>query len=471
MRSKTFWTIGLALALAAPAVAQQAPPEGGEPKEFSVPEARTFTLDNGMEVTLAPYGRLPKVTVQVAVRAGNAYESVDETWLADLTGHLMEEGTTNRSAEEVARDAARMGGSVSVGVGVDETTIGGEALAENAPELIALIADLARNPAFPASELDRVKADLVRQVTIARSQPQQLALEKFRKVLYGDHPYGRVFPTVEQLQGYSLDQARGFYADHFGAARSHLYVSGVFDAAAVEAAVRRAFGDWAAGSAVETNPPAPTSERKVHLLDRPGAVQTTIYIGLPVIDPTHDEYVPLLVTNALLGGSFNSRITSNIREDKGYTYSPFSSVSTRYRDAYWVQVADVTTNVTGASLEEIFKEIDRLQAEPPSEAELDGIQNYLGGIFVLQNSNPGAIIGQLRFLDLHGLDRSYLETYVSEVHAVTPGEVRDIASEHLDDEEMTIVVAGDRAQIQEQVAPYGEVVVEGESPTPPLRRE
>lgn len=471
MRTMAISTIGLALALAAPAAAQQTPPPGGEPREFSVPEARTFTLDDGMTVTLAPYGELPKVTVQLAVRAGNVNEAADEVWLADLTGKLMQEGTTSRTAEQIARDAARLGGAVSVGVGLEETTVGGEALTEHAPELVALIADLARHPAFPESELPRMKADLVRQVTISRSQPQQLTLEKFREVLYGDHPFGRVYPTVEALQGYTLDQVRGFYADNFGAARSHLYVSGRFDAAAVEAAVRRAFGDWQAGPAVETNVPHPSSERKVYLIDRPGAVQTTVYLGLPVIDPSDDEYVPLLVTNALLGGSFNSRITSNIREDKGYTYSPFSQVSTRYRDAYWVQTADVTTDVTGASLTEIFKEIDRLQAEPPSEAELDGIQNYLGGIFVLQNSNPGAIIGQLRFLDLHGLDRSYLETYVSNVHAVTPAEVSRVASEYLDDDEMTIVVTGDRATIEEQVAPFGEVVVEGESPTPALRRE
>lgn len=471
MRLETILTIGFALALAAPAAGQQTPPEGGEPKEFSVPEARTFSLDNGMDVTLAPYGTLPKVTVQLAMRAGNVNEAADEVWLADLTGDLMQEGTTSRSDPEIARDAAAIGGSVNVGVGVDETTIGGEALAEHAGDLVALIADLARNPAFPADELPRIKTDLVRQVTIARSQPRQVALEKFREVLYPGHPYGRLFPTPEMIQGYTLEQVEGFYGDHFGAGRAHLYVSGRFDAAEVEAAVREAFGDWAGGPPPETDVPEPSSERKVWLVDRPGAVQSTIYMGLPVADPSNPDWVALQVTNALLGGSFNSRITANIREDKGYTYSPFSQVSSRFRDAYWVQAADVTTDVTGASLKEILYEIDRLQAEPPSDEELEGIQNYLAGVFVLQNSNPGAIIGQLRFLDLHGLGRDYLESYVSNVYAVTPREVSRIASEWLDDEEMAIVVAGDRETIEEQVEPYGEVVVEGESPSPTLQRE
>lgn len=471
MRLTTILSIGFALALAAPAAGQQTPPEGGEPKEFSVPEARTFSLENGMDVTLAPYGTLPKVTVQLAMRAGNVNEAADEVWLADLTGDLMQEGTTSRTGPEISRDAAAMGGTVNVGVGVDQTTIGGEALTEHAGDLVALIADLARNPAFPADELPRLKADRVRQVTIARSQPQQVALEKFREILYPGHPYGRLFPTPAMIQGYTLEQVEGFYGDHFGADRAHLYVSGRFDAAAVEAAVREAFGDWPSGPPPETDVPEPSSERKVWLIDRPGAVQSTIYMGLPVADPSNPDWVELQVTNALLGGSFNSRITANIREDKGYTYSPFSQVSSRFRDAYWVQTADVTTDVTGASLKEIFHEIDRLQAEPPSDEELEGIQNYLAGVFVLQNSNPGAIIGQLRFLDLHGLGRDYLESYVSNVHAVTPGEVSRIASEWLDDEEMAIVVAGDRAQIQEQLEPYGDVVVEGETPSPTLQRE
>ena len=465
--------LGLAAVALAPAagIAQQTPPAGGEPREFSLPEARTFSLDNGMDVTLAPYGTLPKVTVQLAIRAGNVNEGPDQIWLADLMGDLMMEGTTTRSGEDIAREAAEMGGQVNVGVGPDETTVSGTVLAEFAPALVALVADVARNPAFPDSEVERLKADLARNVSIALSQPQQQTMAKFREVMYPDHPYGRIFPTPAMIDSYTVDAVRAFYAANVGAARAHLYVSGMFDGDAVEATIRAAFADWAAGPAAVASPPSPVSERKVWLIDRPGAVQTTIHLGIPVADPSHEDYVALQVTNSLLGGSFNSRITSNIREDKGYTYSPFSQVSSRYRDAYWVQTADVTTASTGASLHEIFYEIDRLQAEPPAAAELEGIQNYMAGTFVLQNSTPGGIIGQLRFLDLHGLERDFLEEYVSSVYAVTPQDVQAVATEWLDDESMIIVTTGDRATIEEQVAPYGEVVVEGEHPTPPLRRE
>src|SRR5690606_27402174 len=137
-------------------------------------------------------------------------------------------------------------------------------------------------------------------------------------------------------------------------------------------------------------------------------------------------YVPLQVTNTLLGGAFASRITRNIREDKGYTYSPFSFVSSRYRSAYWAEVADVTTAVTGASIGEIFKEIERLTAEPPPAEELRGVQNYLAGTFTLSTASRFGMLGQLRTLDLHGLPQTYLTNYVRNVHAVTPAEVQRI---------------------------------------------
>jgi zinc protease len=164
--------------------------------------------------------------------------------------------------------------------------------------------------------------------------------------------------------------------------------------------------------------------------------------------------LPLRVTNALLGGSFNSRMTANLREQKGYTYSPFSEISRRYHDAYWAQHADVTTQFTGPSLKEIFFEIDRLQKEATTAAELKGIQNYLSGVFVIQNSSRSALIGQLQYVDFQGLGADYLKNYVQSVNAVTPGEVQKMTGQYLKPEQMTIVVVGDKAKIEEQVAPF-----------------
>jgi predicted Zn-dependent peptidase len=187
-------------------------------------------------------------------------------------------------------------------------------------------------------------------------------------------------------------------------------------------------------------------------------VQSTIGVGLPVADPSKADWVALDVTNSLLGGSFGSRITSNIREQKGYTYSPFSFIDAKYHAATWLEGADVTTNVTGASLKEIFGEIDRLRTEAPPADEVRGIQNYLAGTFVLRSSTQAGLAAQFQFVDLHGLGDDYLTSYVRRVYAVTPAEVQRIAQQYLDPNKMAIVVVGDKKTVADQVAPYGKVV-------------
>lgn len=451
-------TLLAAAQTAAPAAQKETPPAGSAPRAFAVPKKETFTLKNGMKVTLVPYGSVPKVTVTAVVRAGNLNEAEQQTWLANVAGTMLKEGTATRTGAQIAEEAARMGGQVSVGVGNDTTSATADVLSEFGPQAVALLADVLQRPSFPASELARIKADRVRQLTIARTQPGSLANERFRRLLYPNHPYGRVFPSEAMIAGFTIDDVKKFYTDNYGAARTNLYIVGQFDAAAMRKAVTSAFEGWARGSAPVINIPKPVAARALHLINRPNAPQSTLYVGIPAVDPSSPDYVPFVVMNALLGGSFGSRITSNIREAKGYTYSPQSLLSTRYRDAYWVEIADVTTAVTGPSLKEIFFEIDRLQKEPPTAAELQGIKNYLAGIFVIQNSSRAGIIGQLAFLDLHGLGDDYLNTYVQKVLAVTPADVQRAAQRHLQSDKMAIVVVGDKAKIADQLTTYGQVV-------------
>jgi zinc protease len=458
MKTRTAALSILALALATGLRAdKQSPPPPATPKGFSVPKPKTFTLDNGMAVTLVPYGTVPKVSVRLAILTGNVNEGANQVWLADLTGDMLQEGTAARTASQIAEDVAKMGGALEVTVGENRTEIGGDVLSEAGPGMVALVGDVARHPKFPEAELARLKSDRERQLSIALSQPQPMAQQKFRAVLYGDHPYGRLFPTEAMIQAYTIADVRAFYDKNYGAARAHLYVVGRFDDDAVEAAIRKAFTDWKRGTPPELSQPAAHSERGVYLVDRPGAVQSTINLGMPVIDPSKPDWDTLFLMNVLLGGSFASRITSNIREQKGYTYSPSSQLSNRYRDAYWVETADVTTNVTGPAIKEILGEIDRLQAQAPSDQELMGFQNYRAGVFILQNSSRAGIIGQLEFVDLHNLSADYLNGYVARVYAVTPQQVQQAAKKYLQDDKATIVVVGDKKVIEEQIQGFGPV--------------
>ena len=441
----------LPAALPAEEEPKEQPPEGGTPKDFYLPEKRTTRLDNGLDVTAVRFGSVPKTTVVVVLRVGNLNDG-DKTWLADLAGDFLLEGTHTRSAEDIARDAAAMGGAVNVSVGENLTTIGGDVLADFAPQMIELLADVVRNPRFPESELERLRRDRLRQLSVASTQPDQMAHAGFREALYGDHPYGRMFPAEEQLAGYNLADIRGFYEENFGARRTHVFVSGMFDEEAVLAAIERAFGTWKSGAEpLEYLPDPAQGKVEVEIIDRPEASQSNIYLGLSAIDPSHDDWIRLELTNTLLGGSFASRITRNIREDKGYTYSPFSTLSARRGDGYWAQVAAVTTDVTGPALEEIYAEIERLREEPPAEDELDGMKNYRAGVFVLQNSTRRGIVNVLSFLDLHELPETWLGEYVSNVFAVSPEDISETARRYLRPEDMTLVVVGDRSQVAEQL--------------------
>jgi predicted Zn-dependent peptidase len=274
--------------------------------------------------------------------------------------------------------------------------------------------------------------------------------------MYGDHPYGRTYPTEAMLAGYTLDQVRAFHRQRFGGNRARLYVAGVFDRPALETAVREALGSWASAEGPAAQPPPSPRARAFALIDRPDAPQSTLMLGLRVPDPSSPAWVPLQVTDSLLGGSFGSRITANIREAKGYTYSPYSMVTRMVGTAYWAESADVTTADTGAAIQEIVNEIERLRREAPPAAELRGIQNNMAGTFVVMNGSRAGVISQLVFVDRYRLGDDYLAKYVERINAVTPDQVRQVASQHLSSDAMTLVVVGDAKTVKAQVARWAE---------------
>ncbi len=447
---------GLAVTSAASPLVAQAPdyppmPPAGTPKPYALPAAESYSLDNGMDVTLLRYGNVPKAYIALRVYAGNLNEG-DDVWLPDLVGQLLREGAGGRSATEIAEAAADMGGGLGTSVGAHETVVNLPVLAEFAAPAIQLVADVARRPTFPESELERVRANLQRGLAVARTQPQTAAEVALAAAYYGtDHPYGRVLPTDAQLAGYTIDDVRRFHAEQFGARRAHLYVAGQFDPAEVKAAIEQAFADWQPGPERLSLPAQPRPGPQVLLVDRPDAPQSTIRIAFPAPVIGSEQDLGFRVTNALLGGAFNSRITQNIREQKGYTYSPGSGIGFNPDEARWTFNADVTTDVTGPALQEVIGEIARLQAEPPSAEEAAGMRTYLAGIFVLQNASANGLISSLATRDFHGLPANWLESYIPGVLAVTPAQMQSLAREWLPLDKMTVVVVGDLDTVEPQL--------------------
>jgi predicted Zn-dependent peptidase len=437
-------------AVAAVAAERELPPEPGTPHEFRLPAKETLELSNGLSMTFIDYGSVPKTTILAAVRTGNIDEGRD-TWLPDLAVEMLKEGTTTRSAWQIAEAAAGMGGTLGLAVGGEQTTASLSVLSEHAAAAVALLADVLRNPRFPESELPRVRANFERSLAVARADPQSLADERLAELVFGDHPFGRMLPEEGQLAGYDIAKIRAFYERNFGARRTHVYVAGRYDRGAVEAAIRGAFGDWWVGPPATDLPARPAAALQLALVDSPGAPQSSVRMAVPVPDPASAEYFQTTMMNSLLGGTFGSRITANIREDKGYSYSPDSSINARRGGALWVMSAEVTAEHTAAAIAEIFNEIARLQAEAPTNAELDPVKNYRAGVFVISNSSPNGVLGQLAFIDLHGLPDDFLTTWIANVRAVTPEQVSAMAREYIRPERMTVVVAGDLAKVGDSV--------------------
>ncbi len=454
---KTGWLVAaLSVSIGLPVLAQkQTPPEGGPAKAFTVPAHETYTLPNGLKVTLVPYGILPKVTVDISIVAGSADESKDHQGVAGVATDLLKEGTAKLTSSQVADEAARMGSTLSVNSAYDRTDAGLDVLSEFGPDAVRLLADVVVHPRLPESELERLKSNTLRQIALGASQPQTVALMRFRKILYGDHPYSVILPAEDDVKKITIQDVKDYVSSNFNPKRAHIYVAGKFDLPAVKKAIADTLGSWnATGAERAAHVPKPNPQRVLDVTDRAGAPQSTILIGLPVAPANSPDAIPLQVTNALLGGSFNSRITANIREQKGYTYSPFGTISSRYHDSYWVEGADVTTKFTGASIKEIAAEINRLATEPPSAAELKGIQAYLSGLFILRNSSRGALISQLQSIDTLGLGDDYLKTYVAKVNGVTPADVQKMTAQYLKPPSMTIVVVGDKSKITDELAPF-----------------
>ncbi|UCC14098.1 MAG: insulinase family protein [Gammaproteobacteria bacterium] len=454
---RTLITLVCLFSLGHQALAIDGPPPAGVPRDFSLPEKTSFQLDNGMGVTMVPFGDLPKISMVLRIRTGNLNEGED-TWLADMTGALMEEGTKSLDATALRQTAAALGGAIGISVGPEMTSVSVSSLAEKGVQALELLTDVVRNPAFPGDQLDRIRADFIRNLSISRVRPQGLASVAMNARLYGDHPFSVVFPTEEQLQSYTIEDLRRYYEGNFGARRSHLFVSGRFDTATMRQAIIESFGDWQAGPDVYVNVPDPTREGSLQVIDRPGAPQSTINVAIPVIGVADPDYSQLLMANDILGGAgFLSRLFQNLREDKGYTYGASTSTGNHYRSAVWTFSADVATEATGPSLTEFFREIRRLQSQAPADDEMERIRGYRGGIFVLANASRGGIIGTLAFMNFHDLPDSYLTEYTERLARISPEQVSEIAASQWPVGGMTIVVVGDRSVIDEQLTKVPEI--------------
>ncbi len=451
----------MANATAAEALSPHIPALGPE-RPVVWPRQSRARLANGLEIALVESHTIPKFNGQLYFRSGNAAATAaSEPGLAGITASVLRTGTALRNSQQIEEALRGMGADLSSGSSADTSVISFAGLADHREPLLQLVAELAAQASFPEAEFERERRQLLEGLRIERTTPGFLAGERIRKVLFGKHPYATVAPTEAQVESYRLAQLPEFYRRNYRPANALLVLVGDFDAAEMRAQVERSFGAWqGAAPDAAADPPLPEIHgRRVYVVHLPGAVQAQITVGNHAITRKSPDWQRATLANAIYGGAFHSRLVLNIREQKGYTYSPRSALHALRQHGYFSVSAAVRGEVVAATLSEIFYELDRIRSLRVSDEELADARNYLAGTFSLGLGTQDGIAGQLGGVLLEEMPDDYLETYRARMQALTADDVLEAARRYFDSANAQIVVVGDRAHIESQAALFGPVEI------------
>src|ERR1044071_1861951 len=352
------------LLLATTAFAQQkTPPPPGAARPLNLPKITEKKLANGLTVVLAPLPNVPKVSALLTFRSATTATDRDaHPGIAQIVAGVANEGTDTRTSKQIKEELRSIGGSLGLGSDADSTTMTATALSEFSTRLFDLMSDVAQHPSFPDTEVKLAQENTIQQIRAGRADPGFLVNERFQKAVFGNHPYSFVVPDERSISALTRNDLRGFVTKYYIPNAAHLIVVGDIDVDKTFAEIEKAFGSWKSGTLPpDDNPPVPTREkRQIYFVNRPGSIQSAIFIGNVSIPRKDKDYFALRTADTIFGGSFYSRLTRNIRETKGYTYSPFSQSNTQAKTGAVLSGAFVRNEVTGPTLLEILYELDRM---------------------------------------------------------------------------------------------------------------
>jgi zinc protease len=434
-------------------------PAYGAEHPINIPQVTEATLPNGLVVWIVPRAGLPRVSMALVVRGGGAADGPGMDGLAGMLADALTEGTPTRTSQQIAEQMQALGGEIGASASDDAISLSAGGFATGAPKILNLMADVARNASFPDKEVELVKTNTLQGLQARKAAPEFAVSKAFAGAVFADHPYHVVAPSEEAVGKVTPALLKAELTRRFLPDKALLVVSGAIDPVATRRAIDKEFGPWkAAGEAPKATPPVPAAgERRILLIDRPGSVQSQIRVGRPAVRATEADYYPLLVANAIFGGAFTSRLTENIREDKGYTYSPSSRVVT-YEMGGLIQVdAAVRNDVTAGTLLEIFYELDRMGATLPTDEELARAKRYQTGLFLIRNETQGGLRQTLTSNWVRGLPIAALAEYVPKISAVTPEMTRDVAQRYMTSRTQTVVIGGDAKSVRGAVESFGAV--------------
>ena len=446
-------------------VDRSAVPAVTEVSGIQFPDIRTATLDNGMQVVVAQSGELPLIDIQIRVGTGNMADAPDAPGISDAVFALLQKGTKRYDANELAAAKDRIGMNAGAAASVENSSFGYRILTGYLDESLDIAAEVLRNPTFPDDELAKFQQQILAYLSNIRTNPSRNATPLFRRALYGaDHPLGGVW-TPDLANNLTRERIREFHEREVAPDNITVFMIGDIDIDTATAALNRSFGNWKARNRSERRPIGETAATgpRVILIDQPDAPQSTIRVGhaMAPYDPEADT--ELGVMNGVFGADFEARINMNLREEKSWSYGIGSRISRNASgEQYLVVAGSVQTDKTMESMQEIMREYSEYVSSRPATAdELERVKlnrtRSLPGRF----SSKRGFLGSMVTSDSFGLPYDYAETAAARVDAVTLDGVNDRARDVIRPDELTWIIVGDLAEIEDKIRSlnYGPVEV------------
>ncbi len=430
------------------------PPKPGPSSPLHLPVPQEFKLSNGLTVLYNERPGLPLVAASLVLRSGSGANPPDKPGLASFTARMLQQGTTTRSALQIADRSADLGASFWSRASMDSSLVGTQALTRNFPDVLELLADVALHATFPNAEIERVRKERAAALVQEKDDPFSVATRVMRTALYGPHhPYG--YPdigTAESLKAISREDLVKFWQEHYFPNDAALVVAGNIKLETLMPLLEKQFGAWKQGKPGATTFGAPEStDARLILVDRPGAPQTSLECYELGAARSTPDYVPLEVMNTELGGLFSSRINMNLREAHGYTYGAGSSFTYQRHPGPFLAYSAVRTDVTAPATTEIFNELRRIRDTQmtPDEMKLskDSITRSMPGRF----ERGTDAVGTFAELFIYDLPLDYFSKLPEEVDAVTPERAQAMAQKYIHPEKIVVVAVGDKTKIEDEM--------------------
>lgn len=448
----------LAVAATTPLTAQQRPdrskpPVTGPAPELKLPPIQRFTLGNGLRVWLLEQHEVPLVQANLVVLSGAAADVPGQFGAASMTAAMLDEGAAGKAALALADEIEFLGATVSTSASFDASAVRLSTPAARLGDAMALMAQVALTPDFPETDFNRLRTERLTSLLQARDDASALVGLAFPRLLYGpEHRYGTgAAGTEATLKALGVAELRAFHRAHYRPDNAVLIVVGDITPGALRPLVEQRFGSWKAEGAMPAalpvrNSPQP-GKRQIYIVDKPGAAQSQIRIGLVGVPRSTPDYIALDVLNTMFGGAFTSRLNQNLRETHGYTYGAFSMFDMRKAAGPFFAMAGVQTDKTADALKEFFVELTNILKPIPAD-ELDRFKNYAALGYAGEFETNSQLAAKLEGLAVYNLPEDEFSTYVGAVQKVTPADVQRVAKQYLLLDKLAVVVVGDRASIE-----------------------